>query len=290
MKRWIYLALFGMVVGVAAMAMPPPVAYFSFDQEGSRLVEEVSKDSFTLPAGAALRPSKVSGGYLELTRQDSAFISLGRRFGFAGDFSISFWTKVQAGFRDGSAFLVGRHQAGWTNGYFFVLNTESGFGQTDKLSFYCNNTVITSKTSMNDGAWHHVALVYKKDVGMQLFVDGILEASGPATPITIPEADFMIGSIHWSNPHGTWPGDLDELALFETALSQYDVMDLATKRAYLKQQGKGPPAGGKGPQATAGSPGSAQKAAVKLVISLRDGRVLEIPVEQIGSMEFVTAP
>jgi hypothetical protein len=290
MKRWLWLALFGMAVGMAAMAMPPPVAYFSFDQEGRSLIEEVSKDSFVLPAGAALKPSKVSGGYLELKRQDPAFISLGRRYAFKGDFSISLWTKVQAGFRDGSAFLAGRHQAGWYNGYFFVLNTESGFGQTDKLSFYCNNTVITSKTSMNDGAWHHVALVYRKDAGMQLFIDGILEASGSATPITHAEADFMIGSIHWSNPHGTWPGDLDELALFETALSQYDVMDLATKRAYLKQQGKGTPAGGKGPQSTAGSTATVPKADVKLVISMRDGKVLEIPVEQIGSMEFVTVP
>jgi len=53
--------------------------------------------------------------------------------------------------------LPGRryHEAGSYNGYWFMVNSEWGYGAANKLTFYYSNATAVSKTTVNDGRWQH---------------------------------------------------------------------------------------------------------------------------------------
>jgi len=82
-----------------------------------------------------------------------------------------------------------------------------------------------SKTSLDDDQWHHVSGTYDgKEVSV--YVDGELEASNPAG------GSFTIGEKHiGSRDDGqeAYDGLIDEVALFNVALSADDIKDIANK-------------------------------------------------------------
>jgi len=218
MRKVIVALMFCALALAAAGAMPAPIAYYSFNPAGAGIVDAVSGDSSVVPPSAALRPDGVSGSCLELRHQDDSVVSLGRKFGFTGDFSLSFWLRTAPGYSEEGAIVLSRHQAGSYNGYFVQLNTAWGYGAPNKLTFYYSNASVISKSNVNDGNWHHIGIAYRKDSGAELYMDGRLEAKGPSNPILVPNVDFVLGSVTWDKPRGTFAGRVDELALFDQAL------------------------------------------------------------------------
>jgi PKD repeat protein len=85
--------------------------------------------------------------------------------------------------------------------------------------------VITSAASYNNGRWHHVAASLSS-AGMQLYLDGQLAGTNPATTAQTATGYWRIGGDTISN---SWPnkpnsdnlaGTIDEVAVYPTALSQ----------------------------------------------------------------------
>lgn len=265
--------------GIAA-ALPVPVAYYSFSPVGNGIVEAISGDASVVPPSASLRVDGVSGNCLELRQQDDSFISLGRKFGFTGDFSLSFWLRTAPGYNEGGAIVLSRHMAGSYNGYFILLNAAWGYGAPDKLTFYYSNASIVSKTSFNDGRWHHIGISYRKDSGAELYMDGRLESKGPPNPIIVPNVDFVLGSVTWDKPRGTFAGSIDELALFDQVLGFQDFAALSADPALIARQF----AKGGGPTGTTASTSGAVNS-IKII--LRDGRVVTIPLSDIERIEFI---
>lgn len=99
-----------------------------------------------------------------------------------------------------------------------------------KLNFagQCANPIphnTWSETSLDDNKWHHVSGTYDgKEVSV--YVDGELEASNPAG------GSFTIGEKHiGSRDDGqeAYDGLIDEVAIFNVALSVDDIKDIANK-------------------------------------------------------------
>lgn len=86
---------------------------------------------------------------------------------------------------------------------------------------------LLSATTVNDGAWHHVAAT-RDDVtgGLRIYIDGVLDASGsgPAGARTAP-AKMRLGSIRGTT--GFFNGSLDEVRIYPTILSQTEITRLA---------------------------------------------------------------
>jgi len=99
-----------------------------------------------------------------------------------------------------------------------------------RLAFGVNEfskSTITSANSYNDGAFHHVVAT-KGASGMALYVDGQLVASNGTTANTSYNGFWRVGGgrlTGWpSNPSATsFPGTLDEFAVYSTALSASQV-------------------------------------------------------------------
>ncbi len=89
-----------------------------------------------------------------------------------------------------------------------------------------------STTLVNDGQWHHLAGVFD-DVNntLQIYVDGILEQtsaiSGP--PITGTDALF-IGRFSTAFASTFFDGQMDEIEIFNTPLSQSEIRDWMCKK------------------------------------------------------------
>ncbi len=313
MRRAVLLLVVLLGFGVAVGAIPAPVAHFGFDVYDGKISDSVSGQSLAVPSAVSVKSDGISGSYVALKRQGDSVISLGKNFGFTGDFSISFWVRTSPGYRDSGSIALGRHLAGSYNGYFFMINGEWGYGATDKITFYYSNASAISKTSINDGRWHHVAAVYRKTQGATLYIDGALDAKGPANPIIIPDVPFVVGGITWDKPNGTFAGDIDELAIFDKAVESIDIGVLAKNPGYFKAQSKGfygneniPSAGGTTPGsqpggvpggpsggmpgsipggASTGVSGGVNSGAVMRII-LKSGQVISLSSSDIARIEF----
>jgi hypothetical protein len=220
----------------------------------------------------SLMQGGVSGSYLSMMKDASTFLSMGRGFGFKTDFTIALWLRVKPGYREQMSFVVSRHDAGWVNGYFIQLNYQNGIGADNKITFYYSGRWLISKSDINDGRWHHVGVVYRTAGDVELYIDGKKESTGPTSGMIVGDAQFLVGGLAWygGKPVGNFEGDVDELMIFDQAIPESDIGILVASPGNTK---KTPVVLGKGSTAL-------------LTITMKDGRVLEIPIDQISKMEF----
>ncbi|MGB2826610.1 MAG: LamG-like jellyroll fold domain-containing protein, partial [Dehalococcoidales bacterium] len=91
--------------------------------------------------------------------------------------------------------------------------------------------VGSSQNAVSDGAWHHVAITYEESTNdFQMYIDGDPDGSGnfdPSIP-SIATTTIRIGlPIHdWDGPLGGWDGKIDELGIFDRALSQQQIQNI----------------------------------------------------------------
>lgn len=91
------------------------------------------------------------------------------------------------------------------------------------------DTTISSTVNISDGNWHHVAATRVSDTGaVKLYVDGVLNVSttAPMGPRTSPN-ELRIGATH-INPPVFYVGSLDDLRLYDRALSASEIAELVT--------------------------------------------------------------
>lgn len=85
-----------------------------------------------------------------------------------------------------------------------------------------NADVSQGSIAVDDGEWHHLALVSTPEVGVELFVDGQLEGSSGPPNLEDNDQPMMIGE----NPDATgryWNGLVDDLAFWSRPLAENEV-------------------------------------------------------------------
>ena len=86
-----------------------------------------------------------------------------------GNFTIEFWVNTTSTAAYATALRLGNT---WTTGsWAFYLNDVNGSGVPSWWSFTLNTTLSTSGVTINDGAWHHIALV-RNSTTMTMYIDG----------------------------------------------------------------------------------------------------------------------
>jgi hypothetical protein len=79
------------------------------------------------------------------------------------------------------------------------------------------------------GVWHHLAAVKDPVTGMSLYVDGALVATNAYTDAYVGHhAATTLGGLGPTGYDGFWHGQIDEVALFQYALSADEVLWLAS--------------------------------------------------------------
>jgi hypothetical protein len=93
----------------------------------------------------------------------------------------------------------------------------------------------------NDGQWHHVVGVDEDQKNVRIYLDGKLKITTPAPdPISIAYGASVKPSIAYTQHlGGIWyKGDIDEIAVYNTALNDTDVKKLYTSALAVESTGK----------------------------------------------------
>jgi len=165
------------------------------------------------------------GGALEFDGDDYVNCGNGPSLQIQDEITIVFWFKVEAFQNTWETFLAkgddsyrASRSAGTGNAtHFGLTGTTVGGGNG-----HFDGTVIVT-----DGQWHHWAGVYDGSEA-RIYIDGELDTASPGTgKINISSFDLYIGNnSQWRDRflHGV----LDEVAIFNVALSEEDIKNIAT--------------------------------------------------------------
>ncbi len=156
----------------------------------------------------------------------------------ATDFTIEWWMRANPG--DNTAGPISPAASNWLQGNILIDRDISGAGDfgdygvslgEGRLAFGVGTALseqtIVGSTNVADGAWHHVAVTRRLSDGrLQLYVDGLLDASGqgPAgdvsyrndRPTSSPNDPFLVLGAEkhgLGGPGGSYRGWIDELRI-----------------------------------------------------------------------------
>lgn len=132
--------------------------------------------------------------------------------GEAGTWRVPVGKEPATGSRDGWAIAIAPNSAGCPQCIYF-----------DRVVGGSDNTAI-STTATVAGTWYHFAATYD-GATMRMYVNGALEAS-TASALSIPNTTYALrlGSLHPA-PTTLFPGRVDEIAIYDTALSAAEVAE-----------------------------------------------------------------
>ena len=114
--------------------------------------------------------------------------------------------------------IIDRRWAG-DDGFDLYLASDS------KLFTRINSATARSEAMVADGRWHHVAAVYD-GANIWLYVDGRLDSQQAVGSTLLTVASDLFLGRHWSNLNHTFAGHLDEVRLYDRALSEVEMLGL----------------------------------------------------------------
>ena len=143
------------------------------------------------------------------------------------DRTLEAWFKISA-LPSSSAYVMSKAYAGPDNGRYAAGRIDSTTGKCSAF-LHLNATgfqTAGSAASVVDGEWHHLVAVLDRSANLDLYLDGTLEDSadisaGSGEDVQTPWP-FLIGAYAGSDgttPFLFFPGTLDEVAVYDTALS-----------------------------------------------------------------------
>jgi hypothetical protein len=142
------------------------------------------------------------------------------------DFTIEFWMKTSSASSSGTEWwqgeaLVDASVTGVNNDFgVSLLNNKAAFGIGNP------DQTIQSVTSVNDGSWHHIAAVRNASTSIQLYVDGILEASSvPSNTASLDAAAMITVALKQDLDYTRTNVQMDELRIWNLARSSSNIHD-----------------------------------------------------------------
>ena len=157
----------------------------------------------------------------------SAYVDCGRGENLSITKTITVQAWVEFGGSPSSAIIISKYgKSGSGLSYMLVINGDGG--APGKASWYLSGW-RHFKTPINDSDWHHLAATVSSE-GMDLYVDGKLDtALGGVSSISASDSTVTIGAPN-SNGWGTgFNGLIDEVAVFNVALLEEDILTLMKK-------------------------------------------------------------
>jgi len=220
-RRLIHLAAFGFVLSLvltsaAQGADPSLVAWYRFDGDAT---DSSGNNLHGTEIGDPTYTTGVFGQAIDLDG-DGDYVDCGDppEFDITDQITFTYWIQVRAFDRDWNT-VLSRGDDSWRSSRAGTNNfMEAAVGGTTGNYTY-------GVTPVDDGQWHHVAWVYDGAMNY-LYVDGEVDATEESTgQITVSSYPLYIGD----NSQATgrfWNGLIDDLMIFNTALSQEEIQDI----------------------------------------------------------------
>jgi len=140
---------------------------------------------------------------------------------FSGQFTISLWVKTTD---SGNKLILDKRGAGWSTGDFGI---NLGNLATGVVSFNFNNgstQYLNSATSIIDGQWHHVVVNRNGSSLLTIYIDGVAKAINSSGTSFSNNDPIILGRS--GDGGGYMDGSLDEVRIYNTALSAIEIQNL----------------------------------------------------------------
>jgi len=197
------------------------VGWWKLDEAAGTTVADAGGNHAGALAGDPTWTQGLLGGALAFDGQDD-HVDLGTTadLNVTAQITVAAWIKVKAFDMDWQT-IIAKGDTAWR------LSRDQG----DNLHFACTGLWpewVRGKAGVNDGQWHHVAGVYDGSE-LRLYIDGKLDASvktqGSINANTHP---VWIGD-NAEEPGRAWNGLIDDVRLYNYALSQTEIEILAER-------------------------------------------------------------
>jgi hypothetical protein len=225
----VVLFIAGVLLTASSFAKLDPktcVGMWLFDEGSGDIAKDSSggKNDGTLKNNPKWVEGKFDGA---LQFNGSAYVDCGRGENLSITKTITVQAWVEFGGSPSSAIIISKYgKSGSGLSYMLVINGDGG--APGKASWYLSGW-RHFKTPINDSDWHHLAATVSSE-GMDLYVDGKLDtALGGVPNISVSDSTVTIGAPN-SNGWGTgFNGLIDEVAVFNVALLEEDILTLMKK-------------------------------------------------------------
>jgi Leucine-rich repeat (LRR) protein len=204
----------------SAPQMDKPVAHWTFD-EGTGFVANDSAGSNTGSVHGAKWVEGHIGGALRFDGSDD-YVDCGSAAALASEqMTITFWMFVEG--RSAYQYVLGKAMSMYVERD-YTLSTESdgklqfGFGES-----IVKQVLVRAGAGLAVGRWVHVAATRDGSTSA-LYLDGQLEASAPYS--FVPKSTdhpLLIGSIGTPDPAGFFTGMIDDVRIYDQALSAEEI-------------------------------------------------------------------
>lgn len=144
-----------------------------------------------------------------------------------GDFTYAAWVKTS---QTGKFMAIIWHYGSNTNNLYYLVLDASGHA-----SFYMRDTggvntiTFTDNVDLRDGAWHYLVVTKAGSTTGTLYVDGSSKGTGTngsALNVDTTGASLFFGQQAGADAAGGWTGDIDEIGIWQRALSSTEVTQL----------------------------------------------------------------
>jgi len=146
--------------------------------------------------------------------------------------SISLWLRTITSEVDRKAL-----GSNWGAGYAVHMGVDSGYARTDLATGSGHMTTLSSPDLVNDGLWHHVAMVRDSvEDTATLYVDGSeVDAATDDSLSLNSSSSYGIGAMmeNGSTPNKLFPGDIDDVRIYNRALAASEVVQLYSQEKQL---------------------------------------------------------
>jgi len=170
------------------------------------------------------------GGNAEFSFSGDDYVDCGgnAEFSFSDAMTVSAWVNIRS-VTTAWMSMVNKGENAWRLGVNnLTTSIHYGFSGGDRGWMQANTA-----TELPLDEWYHVAATYDINVGASVYIDGVLDASNPDLGgVAVNEMPLLLGE----NPEATgrlFDGMLDEVAIYDRALSVNEILYLAKYRENL---------------------------------------------------------
>ncbi len=141
-----------------------------------------------------------------------------------GELSLSAWVKVSNS-ASGTSVIIAKDNLGLRCFDLFAI----GSARTPRFLIWNSNSAygVNATTDIKDNLWHHVVGVFSPSNSLKIYVDGVLEGTNSTSiPSSIDNDSVNVtigGILSSSTIFFPYLGNIDEVSLFNSELSQSDV-------------------------------------------------------------------
>jgi len=222
-----------------------------FNKDNKGITPDASgKGNYGMVIGATWTEAGKVGGAFKFNGVDS-YIDCGKRQSLnlgTSDFTIGAWIKTEATGR--LQWIISSGAYGKGKGSFDLVITPDNLLQAgyrwrtpSGVHQYKGRTSALSPTPLNDGRWHYIAMVVKRDFqgGIpRLYIDGVedrygdIASKGTAKTMVINNDDPLFIGAKSPTPSGYFKGLIDEVRIYKRALTSEEI-----RNYYEKTKGEG---------------------------------------------------